>query len=785
MSDKGKKRGEVTLDEFALESILAEYKGSAFINGDKKTPPELLNEQAERILREAAGDIATESLFLKVAAGKSKAAAAASGAAQPSATPSSAAPLSAGQPSAAQPSAGQPYAQQPVAAQPSAGQPYAVQPGSGQPYAAQPSAGQPYAQQPVAAPPSAAPPSAAHLNSPDDEPDNVILFFDNYRSPDDDTQDTIVRDVEKAIEKELGSVQESKAPERRAPRAPLRTKSIEERPPASPAGEFGEPELREAANRFALACNSISLRCIPAAIISLAMVMLTFAFEADLAIPFGIGHNQIMAGGALMLCLLVVMALCVDIIVRGAGYLIRGVPNAETLILFSCAFSLISAMFSMLGGSSVVLPYCAVSALTLTFAAFGEKFNLRAITETLKTAAASAEPYGLQAEYNGDINKSVLKKAYNRVDGFYDNLMHPDVSETAFRYAAPILLAAALLLSLLTVLIKGGGELFLHILSALLAAAAPFSLLMTFSVPFSTVAKSIRKSGTALAGWGGADDVCFTDGACVTDEDLFPPGTVKLTGVKLFDDASPEKAIRYTASLIMASGSGLSSLFSEVLKTQGMNKIKVEDFACYEGGIGALVRGERVATGSAAFMNLLGIRVPDDTNMKNAVYTAVENRLIAMFTVDYTPINSVQSALISILKWRIKLFFAVRDFNVTPLMLEQKFRVSLEGIEYIQTRDSYSISDVNSGKQGRMAAVLTREGLGPFAEAVTGGRLLKSAALVATAVSVISAAFGVLLMFYMCWSGAFLAARPGNLVLFMLSMLAAVLIVCFYVKCRR
>jgi len=515
------------------------------------------------------------------------------------------------------------------------------------------------------------------------------------------------------------------------------------------------------------------------------MAIATFAFEAGLYIPFGIGRSRIVAGGALMLCMLVVMILCADILVRGAVLLMRGAPNAETLILFSCAFSFISAVFSILSGSSVVLPYCAVSALTLTFAAFGEKYSLRAITETLKTAASSAAPYGVQAEFNSDINKSVLKKAYNRVDGFYNNLMHPDISETAFRYATPVLLAAALILSVFTVLVKGGGEHFLHILSALLAAAAPFSLLLTFSVPFGTVVKAIRKSGTALAGWGGADDVCFTDGACVTDEDLFPPGTVKLTGVKVFDDASPEKAIRYTASLIMASGSGLSNLFSDVLKTQGMNKIKVEEFACYEGGIGARVRGERVATGSAAFMNLIGIRVPDDTNMKNAVYTSVENRLIAMFTVDYTPINSVQSALISILKWHIKLFFAVRDFNVTPLMLEQKFRVSLEGIEYIQARDSYSISDVSSGTQGRMAAVLTREGLGPFAEAVTGGRLLKSAAFVATAVSVISAAFGVLLMFYMCWSGAFLAARPGNLLLFMLSMLGAVLIVCFYVKCRK
>jgi len=742
----GKKPGDdVTLDEFALESILAEYKGSAYINSEKKTPPELLNEQAEKILREAAGNIVNESLLSKVTSADKRA-------------------------DVAKPHEDGKRTPAPAVSEKVAGKPTQEARERGRP---------------------APPQRAATGRKPEESPkspedaDNVILFFDNYRSPDADPQDSIVQEVEKAIERELGISDEFQTPEKKGYRTRSRPKFDDVAMPGELDEEFREPDLRDAASGFAVACNSISLRCIPAAIISLFMVILTFAFEAGLVIPFGIGRDQILAGGALMLCMLIVMALCIDLIFRGAVYLIRGVPNAETLILFSCAFSFISAVFAMLSGSSVVLPYCAVSALTLTFAAFGEKYSLRAITETLKTAASSAAPYGVQAEFNGDINKSVLKKAYNRVDGFYNNLMHPDISETAFRYATPVLLAAALLLSVLTVLVRGGGEHFLHILSALLAAAAPFSLLLTFSVPFGTVAKTIRKSGTALAGWGGVDDVCFTDGACVTDEDLFPPGTVKLTGVKLFDDASPEKSIRYTASLIMASGSGLSSLFSEVLKTQGMNKIKVEDFSCYEGGIGALVRGERVATGSAAFMNLLGIRVPDDTNLKNAVYTAVENKLIAMFTVEYTPINSVQNALVSIMKWRIKLFFAVRDFNVTPLMLEQKFRVSLEGIEYIQARDSYTISDVASGKQGRMAAILTREGLGPFAEAVTGGRLLRSAAFVATAVSVISAAFGVLLMFYMCWSGAYLAARPGNLLLFMFSMLAAVLIVCFYVKCRK
>jgi len=761
-------------DEFSLESILAEYKGSAFINGEKKTPKELLDERADEIVKEAAGSMTPDSMFINAAI---------DGMRQDTIIATS----------DSQPSSKQQTSQKQPMPQPEAPE---VSDTSGETKRIfddrhiaseerQVVASKQMHPEEKSSRTASRQPFDKLRTQKADEKDSDVLFFDNYRSSAEaETQDTIVRDVEKAIAKELGyehELGEASAGE-----------YVESAPYVYGEDEFDEedyeqeePDLKDAVHRFAVACNSISLRRIPAALVTMVMVILTFSHEAGLIIPFGIGHSQTAVSGVLIIGLLLVMMLCADILVRGALSLIRGAPNAETLIFFSCVFSFISAAFIFMGGVGIILPYCAVSALTLTFAAFGEKFNLRAITETLKTASSSSEPYGVQAEYNEDIDKSVLKKAYNRTDGFYRNLMHPDISELIYRYAAPILIGASLVLSLIAIIFRGGGEYFLQALSGALAAAAPFSLLLTFSVPFGIVSKSIRRSGAALAGWGGADDICFIDGASVTDEDLFPPGTMSLSGLKLFDGTSPEKAIRYTSSLINASGSGLRNIFTELLKTQAMNSIRVEDFACYEGGISALLRGERVATGSGAFMNLLGVRVPDDTNIKSAVYTAVNNKLIAMFTVDYTPINSVQSALISMLKWRMKLFFAVRDFNVTPLMLEQKFRVSLDGIEYVQTKDSYTISDSESGKQGRMAAILTREGLGPFAEAITGGRLLKASAFVATVVSVGSAALGVMIMFYMFWSGAVLSARPGNLVLFMLSMLAAVLIVCGYVKCKK
>jgi len=808
LSDEYNSFGKADEDDgFSFESILAEVKGSAFINGDKKTPPDVLQEKADRILREAAQIAAPQTAVQQVTAPQSVV--------QQISPPPPQITMAAGDPIS------------PVYTRHAYNEPefsdtddlpmlitqfeddnqqLRNEPKSasfGAPMDDMESLSQEQENRLNFSPDFTIPlnedKTVIQSREINEHGEKAVIFIDRSHgiTPQELDQETRVHS---GIDVELDFPQDDKKPSiksklgfgkrNRQDEADFDFTSddhFENEYDYGPVEEkvYKEPHLKEAVRKFAASCNSISIRVLPATVITLFMIILTYVYEAGMIVPFGIGYSLDLAAGTLILCLLFVMMLCAEIIIRGVDFLIKGVPNAESLILFSCVFSLISAAFTMISGAAAMLPFCAVSAMSLTFAAHGEKINLRAMTDSLKTAVSTSEPYGVQAEYNAEIDKSILKKVYNRTDGFYNNLMQPDITELTYRYATPILLIAALLLTILIVIVRGGVENSIHILSALLAAAAPFSALLTFSVPFATVVKSNRMSGAAIAGWGGADDICYTDGVCITDDDLFPPGMLKLSGVKVYDGASPENTIRYTASLILSSGSGLTGLFAEILKQQGLSAMRVDNFECHESGIAGLVGGAQVSTGSAAFMNLLGVRVPDDTNMKNAVYTVVNNRLVAMFAVDYKPLPSVQSALISMLKWRLDLYFAMRDFNVTPAMVGQKFKVPFDSFVFIPAKDSYSISDAHSHKIGRMAAVLNREGLNPFAEAITGGRLLRSASFFATILSVISAALGILIMFYMCWTGAFISASPGNLVIFMLCMLVTVLIICGYVRLKK
>ena len=88
-------------------------------------------------------------------------------------------------------------------------------------------------------------------------------------------------------------------------------------------------------------------------------------------------------------------------------------------------------------------------------------------------------------------------------------------------------------------------------------------------------------------------------------------------------------------------------------------------------------------------------------------------------------------------------------------MLEQKFKVSIDNVEYIPIKESYDISDDAKQEAKRVSAVLTREGMGPYVEAITGGRRLIKTATIATVFSLVSAVGGMLIMAATRWTGMF------------------------------
>ena len=505
-----------------------------------------------------------------------------------------------------------------------------------------------------------------------------------------------------------------------------------------------------------------------------------------LYISYGYGHfpmaSVIMDNikVAALVCLLLELAVILtglDIFTNGITTLLSGKPRAESLVSLSCLLSVLDAVIiAITGNNTVGLPFCAVSSLSMAFAIWGSRLMCDGLRSTFRTAAAASSPYIMTAEREVSEDGSVIIKSDRGIEGFIKRSEEADATEAAYAAATPILLVSALILSVLAGI---RSENFFHCLSALTAVIASFSALLSFSMPFRIVAGRLSSSGAAIAGWAGSSDIGKSKYTVITDTDIFPAGTINIGTIRILEGTFTDKVISYTGSMLIAANCCLTPAFSELMKRNSCAVHPVDDFESHEGGgIIGMVRGEQVYVGTSGFMNLMGIRLPQSQIAKDTVFTAIGGTLVGTFAPNYMPTASVQDALISMLHNRGNSpLFAIRDLNITPLLIKQKFRMPTESFDFPSVSERYRISSVSAAQDSPPCAIIAREGLAPMVEAANGGRNIYRSARLLTAISILGASAGMILMFLLCWTGSFESASVANIMSFMLLWLVPALVI--------
>ena len=489
-----------------------------------------------------------------------------------------------------------------------------------------------------------------------------------------------------------------------------------------------------------------------------------------------LGKSLRTQAGVSMILLLTVMLASLDVFVAGLRQLLALQPRAESLACISALLSFVdSALVTFGQGSS--LPFCALGAFSLTAALWGEKLTCVARARTMRMVSISKAPTILAAGET-DRGGRFLSRVQRGLDGVVHRTEEPDFCQNLYATATPILLLASLLLAVASSL-GDMGSLFLHTFSALTAVSASFTAFLSFPLPYSMIARKLQLSGAAVAGYAGAADIGRTKRVVIFDEDLFPPGNIKFSSISILEGALVDKVISSTASLLLASGSGVSGVFMELIERRKYSLVQPEEFRIHEGGgLSARVNGEQVLVGSAGFMNLMGIRLPQNMVVKNAVCTALSGELVGVFTLDYVPVSSVQEALVTLLSGRTQPIFAIRDFNITPLMIRQLFRMPTDNFNFPPFRDRYRVFS-RQEQPGPVAAVLSRPGMGPLVDAAEAGRKLYTASRAGAVISLLGTVIGMVTMFLLFRAGSYDTATAGNVLVYMFLWALPVAIIAF------
>lgn len=367
-----------------------------------------------------------------------------------------------------------------------------------------------------------------------------------------------------------------------------------------------------------------------------------------------------------------------------------------------------------------------------------------------------------------------LCKQKGRLAGFYHMTDKPDPARRWQWYLTPLLLSAATVLAAVVCLTGQCMERFLWVWSAHLTVALPLSLPLTAALPLQRLQHQLTRGGSALAGYAGAPALSRSRQLLVTENDLFPTGTVAFNGYKVYGEERI-KMLSYAAGMAQEAHSQLAPLFRQQLAAEGGFSARVDDLRfCEEGGVTGTIRGETVAMGSAYFMRKQKVPLPHDLKLQTGVFLAVDGVLGAIFVIKYQPSRNVDWALRALRRAGLRPVLAVRSGNVTPGLLKRKFGFDGKPV-YPNVSARLALSDVMEQRGKIPNAVIYREGLMPLAEAVIGSRRLRSVVRTGTWLCYLGAVVGLLLTYYLTSVGSYGTLSPlymlGFLVLWLLPTL--------------
>ena len=438
----------------------------------------------------------------------------------------------------------------------------------------------------------------------------------------------------------------------------------------------------------------------------------------------------------------------------------RGKVTSGFLTMLLCLVTLLdTALYAFLPARAALsLPLPVLGAMSVYCALLGESLRLHGMYDTFRIAAIGNAPYIVTVTAGGAAKRVGLP------DGFSNSARANDPYSRWQSVLLPVFLAAAVVFGVLSTLETKQNALLAWNLSVMLASANLLAFPLVCALPLQRIAARLAKSGSAVAGFSGADAIRRSNCVILTDGDLFPPGTVTLGGLKVFGEESG-KVISYAATMAHASESGLSRLFDNLLASDGGFREQVEDVDFYEeGGVGGRIHGETVLFGTAGFMRKRGVNLPRNLGLKTGVFLSVDGTLIAVFAVKYMPAENVDWALHALHHSRITPVLAVRDGNITPALLKRKFGTDARAV-YPKLSTRLALSERGGG---RPYALLMREGLMPYAEVVLGSKRLCTSARRCTVLAFLAATASTLLAFYLTFVGAYSVLTPFSLLIYVL-----------------
>ena len=440
--------------------------------------------------------------------------------------------------------------------------------------------------------------------------------------------------------------------------------------------------------------------------------------------------------------------------------------SLNSLLIFSLIGCVVDGILCL---QSLRVPGCAVFSLHMTMAlwsAYHKRNTEMGQMDTMRRATRLNSIFSVPDYYEG---RTGFLRGEGEVEDFMDYYDEPSgVEKTMSVYAL-----VALLISFaigLTAGVLHSAQLGVQVFSAALLVSVPASSYICVSRPMAILERRLHSLGTVICGWEGVLGLCQPGVFPLRDEDLFPAGFAKMNGVKFIGSRDPDTVVAYSAALVSACGGGLEPLFTALLDSRNGYHYSAKELRSYpSGGVGGDVNGEPVLVGSLKFMQDMGIEIPNNTRISQAVYAAINGQLSGVFAISYGKIKGTMAGMTTLCAYRkLNPVLTSCDFMLTESFIRKRYGVKPRRILFPERSVRCDLAQFQPEEESAALALYTQEGLAPAAFAVTGARALRKACRLGVAVHMLGGILGLVMMILLAVLGAEHLLTPSNILLYQL-----------------
>ena len=467
-----------------------------------------------------------------------------------------------------------------------------------------------------------------------------------------------------------------------------------------------------------------------------------------------------------VLAMLISALLGCNLMLDSLGDLLKGRFTVNTLLTLTFAACLIDSVFCL---QELRVPCCAAFSLEMTMALWSRLQKHNTEMAQMDTMRKAVRLHGIVRVENYYEGKDGLLRKEGEVSDFmdtYSKMPSPEVVQSIY---AVLSLLICIGISIFAGMLHGismGAQ----ILSTSLLVAVPASFFVSISRPMAILEARLHMVGTVLCGWEGVKDLCGKAVFPISDLDLFPQGSTKLNGVKFYGSRNPDEVVSYTASVIHVAGGGLVPVFDQLLGSRSGALYPVQGYRNYgDGGIGGEVDGLPVLVGTMAFLQDMGVEIPEGTMVNQAVYAAVDGELCAVYAISYAKMRSAAAGLVTLCGYRkLKPLKLSGDFMLTESFLRAKFNVKTNRIAFPDRDTCQKLQQHPIDPDEPVLALTTREELVSAAYAITGARALRQATKLGVIIHLIGGILGLVIMLVLGYLGSTELLTPSNILLYQL-----------------